>query len=213
MLYNIRMDIISRQNAKSLGLRRYFTGKPCLRGHIVARWTISGLCTQCGNDHFLARQKAKREEFTQRQKAWRQANLDHSREYFRQWRRENQERATLFSRRWRLSNPEAHAEAGRQWCKNNPVKRLAIAARYRARLVSAPGSFTEDDIERLLEQQGYHCNGCGTDLLRRFHVDHIIPLSRHGTNWPDNLQCLCHPCNTSKGDKTMDEWLTARAPR
>ena len=67
-------------------------------------------------------------------------------------------------------------------------------------------SFTFDDVERLLEQQSYRCNGCGVDLLRSYHVDHIIPLIRGGSNWPDNLQILCHRCNCSKGTLTMEEW-------
>lgn len=40
-----------------------------------------------------------------------------------------------------------------------------------------------------------------------FDVDHIRPLSRGGSNWPDNLACACASCNRSKNDKTLDEWL------
>ena len=48
------------------------------------------------------------------------------------------------------------------------------------------------------------CVACGTD--ERLQVDHIIPVSRGGTNDLDNLQMLCKSCNASKRDKTMDEW-------
>ena len=47
--------------------------------------------------------------------------------------------------------------------------------------------------------------GCKDDL----HVDHIVPLSRGGTNELDNLQMLCSSCNLSKGTKTMAEWQGA----
>ena len=41
------MIITSRKEAKSLGTKRYYTGKPCPRGHIVERFTCNGNCTLC----------------------------------------------------------------------------------------------------------------------------------------------------------------------
>jgi 5-methylcytosine-specific restriction endonuclease McrA len=31
-----------------------------------------------------------------------------------------------------------------------------------------------------------------------FEWDHIIPVSRGGTNEPENIEIACHPCNASK---------------
>lgn len=41
------MEIISRAEAKALGLNPYFTGIPCKHGHIVDRATINGACREC----------------------------------------------------------------------------------------------------------------------------------------------------------------------
>lgn len=38
---------IDRESARSLGLKRYFTGKPCMWGHVDERWVASGTCIQC----------------------------------------------------------------------------------------------------------------------------------------------------------------------
>lgn len=59
--------------------------------------------------------------------------------------------------------------------------------------------------EMVFERDGYECRYCGcTDELA---VDHIIPLSRGGTNDPENLTPACKPCNSSKRDKLVEEWL------
>lgn len=41
------MKIISRAEAKAAGLARYFTGKPCKRGHVDERRTAGGNCLTC----------------------------------------------------------------------------------------------------------------------------------------------------------------------
>jgi len=41
------MKIVSRKEAKAKGLKRYFTGVPCYRGHIVERITGGRGCIDC----------------------------------------------------------------------------------------------------------------------------------------------------------------------
>jgi hypothetical protein len=54
-------EIISRAAALSKGLKTYFTGKPCKRGHVVERRVDTGDCAECLN---------------RRSRKWRAANLD-----------------------------------------------------------------------------------------------------------------------------------------
>lgn len=39
--------IITRNYAKANSLTRYFTGKPCRRGHVCERFTSNGACVRC----------------------------------------------------------------------------------------------------------------------------------------------------------------------
>lgn len=51
----------------------------------------------------------------------------------------------------------------------------------------------------------FTCQYCG-EFEGDLHCDHIIPLSRGGTNALDNLVTACKQCNLSKSDKTPQEW-------
>jgi hypothetical protein len=39
--------VVLRQEAIDRGLRRYFTGEECLKGHVAERWTRNGGCVLC----------------------------------------------------------------------------------------------------------------------------------------------------------------------
>jgi 5-methylcytosine-specific restriction endonuclease McrA len=43
-------------------------------------------------------------------------------------------------------------------------------------------------------------------LGRSYHVDHKQPVSRGGSNWPENLAVTCPTCNLRKSDKTEAEF-------
>lgn len=49
------------------------------------------------------------------------------------------------------------------------------------------------------------CHYCG-DRHDNMCADHVVPLSRGGSNDRDNLVCCCIPCNSSKADRLLSEW-------
>lgn len=40
-------DIISRRDAHAQGLKKFYTGKPCVHGHLSERYTSCGNCIKC----------------------------------------------------------------------------------------------------------------------------------------------------------------------
>ena len=65
------------------------------------------------------------------------------------------------------------------------------------------------------EQDGvFECPGCirtfSEEYIDSLDVDHIVPQAKGGTTQWDNLQLLCRSCNTSKGDRGSNEWLSER---
>jgi HNH endonuclease len=63
---------------------------------------------------------------------------------------------------------------------------------------------------RVFERDGYVCVDC--DAAENLTLDHIVPLSRGGTNVLDNLRTLCGPCNHAKADSlpVAARWTPAR---
>jgi hypothetical protein len=54
-------------------------------------------------------------------------------------------------------------------------------------------------------RDSHTCQYCGSKG-GKLHCDHVVPVSRGGTNTLDNLTTSCQHCNLSKGSKTLEEW-------
>jgi hypothetical protein len=55
---------------------------------------------------------------------------------------------------------------------------------------------------------GWHCRICGRELTKEtVTIDHVIPVSKGGTNAIENLQPLCRSCNSRKGACSMEEMI------
>lgn len=76
----------------------------------------------------------------------------------------------------------------------------------RARIRKASGRFTKEDINILGRGQGWKCWWCGKSCENKYEIDHRIPLSRGGSNLPENLCISCKFCNQSKNNKMPWEW-------
>lgn len=59
--------------------------------------------------------------------------------------------------------------------------------------------------EMVFRRDNYTCRYCGS-TAGPFHCDHVIPVSRGGSNEMKNLATACAACNLSKHDKTPEEW-------
>lgn len=103
---------------------------------------------------------------------------------------------------WRERNRRRVSGLITQWRKNNPERHKAIMHRRKARKLGSEGSFTAEEWQELCARYGYRCLACGKK--RKLTADHIQPLIKNGTSYIENIQPLCGPCNSSKGDKTID---------
>lgn len=107
---------------------------------------------------------------------------------------------------YRKENEEEIRRRKKEYYDANKEVVFAANRRRRGKLRDAEGTHTVQDVKSIYAEQDGECVYCGADLLEGYHVDHIMPLALGGSNWPDNLQCLCPTCNLRKGSKHPDDW-------
>lgn len=59
--------------------------------------------------------------------------------------------------------------------------------------------------ERVFNRDNYKCKFCGCSNKKLLQIDHIIPITRGGTDNFSNLQTLCKNCNLNKSNRIIRE--------
>lgn len=191
----------------------------------TAKYGLSYTCKECAKAKARQWTADNREYSRQQAKAWYANNQDKVKDYrernkpFRPAKRKESDRRyrqryakqlVQYNREYRAARPGWQAETMREWRQRNPERAKATIHRRLARLHNAPGSHTADDLRMLYADQDGRCAYCGITLHNDYHVDHMQPLSKDGSNAPDNLALTCSECNLSKNNKTFAEWQQVR---
>jgi 5-methylcytosine-specific restriction endonuclease McrA len=179
------MEIISRAAAQAKGLLKYFTGKECRYGHLSERYVSCKRCIGCS------------EKFTS-------GNHETENLRLRIWRKAHAEKEYLRVRAWEAAHPEKVNAKYSRYKKNNKDIVNKCNTHRRARKSRAEGFYSLEDTRNLIAAQDGKCAYCLTTLSfnnRKAHLDHRIPLSKGGANWPKNLQWLCQSCNIRKSNR------------
>lgn len=206
------MQIITRMEARAKGAVRYFTGKPCCRGHVAERYVSTLQCAECIGRYANEWKKANRASATATSRKWRERNREKVRAlkktYYatdprtrelqskraRKWMEENRDKIRASTARWRIANLDTAA---------------AAQQRRRARLLRClPEWVDHDEIQQFYTRAKELSDATGV----KHHVDHIYPLQGKlvvGLHVPWNLQILTMDENLSKGIRPPEVWKAA----
>ena len=212
--------IILRSEARRQGLSRYFTGKPCKRGHVAERYVRNLTCVDCDRE----KQKAAQWHVKNRERhneLGRQSNercKDRRGEYNRSYHAANRDRirAKWFAtpvearrerrKKWEAKNADKLRTYLAEWQKQNMERvreyRRASRLKRRVQTLGSPGRHTAADLVAILQAQDHRCAYCRADLRKvEKHLDHIVPLAKGGSDDRTNLQYTCGYCNRTKSAK------------
>lgn len=93
-------------------------------------------------------------------------------------------------------------------------RRFVYKKRRRARKYGAEGCHTKQEWIDLCNKYGNRCLCCGQ--VKELTEDHVIPISKNGSDHISNIQPLCMSCNQKKRINCTDyrgEWNETHSPR
>lgn len=192
------------KKSKEFGLKHYFTGSLCPRGHLSLRLASTRACMACSKekakDNYPSLAKKYKDD-----ESYREARL-------------------ASNRKWSNANKEKHAEMIKSWVENNRERfnknqnrrrserresdpNYLIRERLRSMIRrNANDCATHGDVNfRINDALGYSCEDLKSHIEKQFtegmswsnysewHIDHIIPLAamvNSGVSDPKAMHCL-----------------------
>lgn len=155
----------------------------------------SNKCRQCANDYLKGWREADPERHKRKSRESYHRHADARRATVKRYVDNNRE---LVSSRNKVRN--------RAWYAANK-ERAKIYARVRQdrKRRNGTGSYTPQEWRDLCDYYQHTCLRCGRrEPEIQLTPDHIIPLSKLGSNTIDNIQPLCLDCNLWKFTKIID---------
>lgn len=193
----------------------------------AGRFGVTSRCKRCCSALAAEYYEGNKDAVLERNSHWLEKNRDKHRAIMGSWYTKNKEKVRANNQRWKDENPERvkelSREAGRRRSKDKR-HRFECAVKTSVRRGLLKGSkfgrrtfdllgYTADDLRVHLENQ--FSPGMTWENHGEWHIDHIIPLSAHNYETPDdldfkrawaleNLQPLWAFDNMSKKDR-LDE--------
>lgn len=188
------MELISKQEARNLGLIKFFTGVECSKGHVAERYVVSRMCVMCASKHNTAEG---RKEFA---KDYRLNNSDKIKQY-----RIN----TIDQRKeWLANNKDKTSNHKKTYRTNHSDKVLASNAKRRSSKKFRDAAW-DVELTDFVTIESYHlCELREKVTGYAWHVDHVIPLQGKlvsGLHVWNNIAVIPAAQNMSKGNRYTPE--------
>lgn len=210
------MNLVTRESAKAQGLKRFYTGDACPKGHDSPRYVSDGSCCQCRKEKIL--EKRKDPEFRAKEV---RRELDKRRDDPEYKKRRNKASLDWFLRKHqdaefvesqKSKNRQWYQEGGgKEWANAYRKKRMmndplfVVKSRIRSRVKEAfrNNGFTKrsktseilgcsfEYFKAHIERQ-FH-SGMSWDNRDKWHIDHIVPLATAKSE--DDVILLSHFTN------------------
>lgn len=180
---------VTRKAAKAASATRFFTGQPCVYGHLAERVTSSGNCTECS--------KLKKQSYRKRERT--RVNAAN-----RSYRATNGQRVRAREKEYRAGCAQRLESNRRRYIAANTEKHNARAARRRAAMSQRTPPWADPRaIEAIYAQAARRTIETGV----QHEVDHFYPLLGKtvcGLHVPENLRVITMRENRAKSNRVIE---------
>jgi len=188
-----------------------------------------GLCYWCkrcykewqqSDQNKESHRKASREYYQRNRKRvikyngkWCRENKESCKKSCKKWYENNKKQISIMSAEWYKNNGKQYYQDNKKrinntckkWKGSNKDKISDINARRRARMLNRISLLTVEEEEHIQEIYTICAFMNSNSINIKWHVDHIMPLSKGGIHHSDNLQILEAGANLRKGAKLLNE--------
>lgn len=164
-------------------------------------------CRDCSNRRQREKYRDDPGPFQRRTEKWRRDHPERHAEVARRmvaWRKAKDRDRRLSPVEQRVCTKVKNEMRVKAWKAANPerwalLQRMGQHRRY-ARKTGAAGTASPDQMQARWDYYGGLCWMCSAPAVE---YDHVMPLSRGGTNWASNLRPACRSCNVRKGARPV----------
>jgi len=194
---------------------------PCTKSHVV-RWQKANPEKKAASDRKQNQKPERKAKNNERTRNWQKANREEANRRQRSWGARNRDKQAAARMRAHAKNPDARRKAQAKYHATDRFKKIhADRERLRRAVVretkfadgsverAVDGKFTAKEWEAILKAFNGLCAYC--DSEGPMTIEHLDPLSKGGKNIVGNIAPACHPCNSRKSDKTVEEFAPERA--
>ena len=150
--------------------------------------------------------EAHKEEIVVRERAYRETHKAEIAAKNRSYREANREELDAYNRAYHEAHREEIVARKRAYLQTRRGRAGSLADSSRRRARPGGQELTAGVMQEVQSAAGGICCYCG-EPFDDGHIDHIIPVSKGGTNDRENLVYCCAFCNMSKGAKLLEDWL------
>lgn len=128
--------------------------------------------------------------------------LECRKKYLRDYEEKNREKRTAQKLAWAAANADKAKKVSQKTKFKNRERVRARENRKKAVLAGAEGSHTIEEWLAVCSTARWLCVSC--KQAKPLFRDHVMPLSKGGSDYIFNIQPLCRSCNSRKGDQIID---------